>query len=1149
MLKQLIKGFLYFSISILLILSALFLFFQTEWAQTYVSQKIIRTLSKHSDAKIKIGKISGFIPFQLIVHDIAIDYQEEQFSAKNASVLLSPITLFSEKTLVGSLELYDVNSSIDPRAHNLTIQTEFNLDIITKTGSLELQVGQISLPGSYVAIQANINDKVHTHFVLKDVFGQMLQLWNQSAPPADYYLSLNATNTLSDWKKLLQGDFKSFRMEGNMQMSMILEEMHSSVSSKVSLNTDQELVFSHVLGEVAFPEEFQPDLITFSGAFFLNLTSNNIKGTLSLSPFQLAPLSNLAQCPLKGEVSLNCNLKGALKDFSAELTLLANSIEIDTLRFDDLLTTSTLSFSQEKAKGNMHLTAAWNDHPLELTTQIRWDGKSAKFSQIVVDTQWTQFKGNLTLDIRTLLFQGTFNGSIGPLEPIFNIVQIPQLFSADSTSFTAQFNPDETNRTEQFKFTLNINGLTSRNFSLNHVTLEGHLDDLLNDFEGIIKLEAKGLKKSNLTADVLTFSTFVAKSYAMHSFEGSMSNQSDQDWIVYTSGSWRSFPDSAVIAFNQLSGHVGEFPILLKKPFDIQIDNQHFSLSPVHLLVNKSRLEAHASISDDLLKGLFKVSNMPLSMLELFYEFPFTAEGNLMAEFKAAGSLDFPVINGELAVEKLEIDHPKAPHLKNLTFNLETAYRDSELNLSGKLAGITELPIEVHAALPVHLSLQPADYVLNRDKKLVLNFAGEGEISAIPELLVFESSSVSGYTKVNVGITGTIEDPLVNGTVTLQNGSWESLDTGAVIKNIQAEFKANGKELVTTYFTASDGNQGTLQAKGSVLLDADKAFPYNWSFDMKNVRLVRFDNINASVSGPLYINGNMEKGEVTGDLVLDEARFLVLEDNPGLITTIEVNYQNGTPSFKPEAEEDQQDWALDLNVHLNIPRHAYVQGKDLSSEWKGDLQFTGNSYAPIFNGTLNMMRGEYLFNGRPIESNQGIVNFSGESGKKSTVYIVAELDLDEIKVEMILKGAINDPVLSFRSNPPMSQREILSWLLFNHGTGELTPFQGAELNQTAFSLNSAKNSSKNTDMLSKLRTSFGIDRIDISSGDTDDTNEVSLRVGKYISKGIFVSLSKSINAEANQVGIEAKLIKDFKIKAEIGDNSSAKVNLKWEKDY
>ncbi len=239
-------------------------------------------------------------------------------------------------------------------------------------------------------------------------------------------------------------------------------------------------------------------------------------------------------------------------------------------------------------------------------------------------------------------------------------------------------------------------------------------------------------------------------------------------------------------------------------------------------------------------------------------------------------------------------------------------------------------------------------------------------------------------------------------------------------------------------------------------------------------------------------------------------------------------------------------WPIELSLNFHVPERAFVTGRNLDSEWKGDFSFTGTTFDPIIQGTLQIIQGEYSFNNESFVSTQGSVHFAGSYGAKTTLYIIGERQIDNNKIQAILKGDITDPVLTFRSNPPMSQKEVLAWILFGHGIDEITPFQVAKLSQSVLNLGG---SNDNPDLLTRIRTTMGLDRIDISGTDTGGLNELSIRLGKYISQGIYVSLSKSINAEANQVAIEANLTRHFKVQAEIGDNAQGKMSLKWAKDY
>jgi translocation and assembly module TamB len=150
----------------------------------------------------------------------------------------------------------------------------------------------------------------------------------------------------------------------------------------------------------------------------------------------------------------------------------------------------------------------------------------------------------------------------------------------------------------------------------------------------------------------------------------------------------------------------------------------------------------------------------------------------------------------------------------------------------------------------------------------------------------------------------------------------------------------------------------------------------------------------------------------------------------------------------------------------------------------------------------------------------------------------------DVEINVIVKGLLKEPEIAFRSNPPKSSREILSLVLFNKGTGDINIEESQELSRNLIKLSDQVASGPN--LLERFRSSLGIDRIDITATDSD---EMSLRVGKYLTNRLFLSLKKSMDDQPNQASLEADLTNNFKAQAEVGDDAEARLLLKWEKDY
>ncbi|HEY5260196.1 MAG TPA: translocation/assembly module TamB domain-containing protein, partial [Rhabdochlamydiaceae bacterium] len=84
------------------------------------------------------------------------------------------------------------------------------------------------------------------------------------------------------------------------------------------------------------------------------------------------------------------------------------------------------------------------------------------------------------------------------------------------------------------------------------------------------------------------------------------------------------------------------------------------------------------------------------------------------------------------------------------------------------------------------------------------------------------------------------------------------------------------------------------------------------------------------------------------------------------------------------------------------------------------------------------------------------------------------------------------------------------------------------------------------DVLEAIRKSIGVDRLNIVSSQTD-ISKVSVQIGKYLTKGVMVTLSQGI--DSSNVIVEVELKKGFILQAETQDEGEGKFTLKWNKNY
>ena len=409
-----------------------------------------------------------------------------------------------------------------------------------------------------------------------------------------------------------------------------------------------------------------------------------------------------------------------------------------------------------------------------------------------------------------------------------------------------------------------------------------------------------------------------------------------------------------------------------------------------------------------------------------------------------------------------------------------------------------------------------------------------------------ENALISGQVNLNLAIQNLLLNPKIMADIHLSNGTYESLDETLLLENIQAELKTDpftDQQLLLTQFYAKANKEGDIQAAGSMIMDPIHSFPFEINLQAQRISILNSEYAQLVASGSLILKGDANHAILSGNLSSDKGIIHLEEALPKSIKTIDFQYINGSAEELPLGNKISKPPFLHLDLEFHILNKLFIEGNHLKSEWKGNVHLGGTLQDPSMDGEILLSKGEYQLNDKPFRLSQGAIHFTGSGGKNSSLYVVAEREIDKIRAEMIVKGPISNLTLSFRSSPPLSQREILSYILFERGLGDISSEQGDLLAHSFISLNKIETTSGDN-FLTRLKRNIGIiDRLEV-----DDRG---VHVGKYLTDKLFVSFKKGINTLDNRFTVEAKLHKNLKAEAEIdmGGDGEGKVSLKWKKEY
>lgn len=625
-----------------------------------------------------------------------------------------------------------------------------------------------------------------------------------------------------------------------------------------------------------------------------------------------------------------------------------------------------------------------------------------------------------------------------------------------------------------------------------------------------------------------------------------------EDYFFALNGSWHYQERELEIQVQQMNGRFGPYPLQLKQPVQFMLQDQEIKLSKLWLQWGEAEIQADFQQDRQNISGHIKTNAVPSELFH-FVAPDLPLVGRASFEGQLEGTAQHPKGLFQVDLHHMQITEDiftKNPFIAGkLLLNLDEA----GIHLKSQLTGIGQTPLLITGDYPLHLSLNPLSFQTDLQKPFDLYLNAEGELDPYLHLFYNDTTNLSGQAKIALKASGQINSPKIEGRIDLINGAYESLSTGTLYHNIQAHLEGNGSKILLTHLSAQDNKNGQISATGSLNLDPIHDFPFDFQIQPSHISIIDSDYVDISASGKLTLSGNTKQSKLQGELTVDHASIDLEGTLPRQIKTIDINYINvaKNDSFTNQIEKQKGNSHLELDVKLIASQSVNIHSKDLKSQWKGILAVNGTPENPQLHGDLRIAEGQYDFNGKIFQISQGNIHFAGPVDKKTTLYVSASKELDRITAEIIVKGPVKKPVISFRSNPPLSQREVLSYILFNRGISDITSDQGEQLSQSFISLNSSSQTKSGDDFLTRLRKNIGIDRLDFTTGDNQENKNFGLQVGKHITEDIMVSVNQSMTSLSPIIAIEAKLRKNLKaqIQAGMGEEAPVRMSIKWKKDY
>lgn len=812
----------------------------------------------------------------------------------------------------------------------------------------------------------------------------------------------------------------------------------------------------------------------------------------------------------------------------------------EKLQFDSFfLNTTNLSLSGTadpvKYLASVEIASQDATIPFQGRFSLNFEEDLLSLTHCEIQSLTDQATGDLSYSTKTHLWQGSLHAHIEELnrfEPFFS-EHIPY----GSISADIVLKEEE----EKQLALLSASGKFIRyaDLLIDDLFIKTHIDDPWNIPKGGIYLLAQ-----NVFTPRFYFDSFLIESESdpnhLWSFFSSIKGRTDSPFELQLSGSWKKESDYAQIELAQALGNFADLPLILDHPVEFSVTPTLCELKPLDLTLGNGHLHLLFHSSSTEYEGEIQTSHFPMQILHAF-----TPNLKMQGAISSSGFLkaDKKQIHGafNLALEEVELSGEnklKPLHSKgSLQMHLEQNRLQTHLDL--KASG--EQFVDAMGSFPILYNLHPFSLSIDPSLPLSAELTAEGVLEELFDFINLGTNHFKGLISCRLFLANTLLNPALLGHIDWQQGSYENDFTGIRLRQIEAELEAQNDQIQLLSLTGKDDQTGEVSTYGLLELKPTLSFPYRFTAEMQNLHAVDFDMIDCTLSGPVYFSGNKHEMFAEGNLLIDKAIIRLGERFPQEVPFLPFTYIHKPSQIDSTTLRKKKDFQFHMDLDVTANDNIKAEGVGLQADLTGHIRLQGMNTNIQATGALDLVKGEYLFAGKVFKLTEGHLAFNDKMAPFVNLNVSGSLTLSEATITVTLRGPITSPQLSFQSNPHKSTSSILALILFNKDISEINQMEAIQLASTLISISGGTG----PNILESIRKTIGVDRLNISSRAGSD--EITVQIGKYLTKGVMITLSQS--ATSSQVIVEVELPKGFVFQAETQEEQEGKFSLKWRKNY
>jgi hypothetical protein len=333
-------------------------------------------------------------------------------------------------------------------------------------------------------------------------------------------------------------------------------------------------------------------------------------------------------------------------------------------------------------------------------------------------------------------------------------------------------------------------------------------------------------------------------------------------------------------------------------------------------------------------------------------------------------------------------------------------------------------------------------------------------------------TNVTGALQANIKVTGSAHDPHMDGAIDIRGGALTIPDLGTAYTGIDTRIDLKPDALSISEMRIVDEHQKVLTVGGTLAVHERAVGAVDIKVQSEDFEVIDNDLADLKLDTNIHLTGEVRAPRVEGIIEVENGTIniqQIIEQTASdpYATEATAIETSAVPEGPPPPETPTLFNGLDMNVSVSIPSNLVLRGSDLQPANApislGDMNVTVGGLVQVRKprgsndlrilGEVNTVRGNYDFQGRRFElMRDGRIRFAGTDELNPLLDLRARRVISGVEAIVRVRGTMREPELSFSSNPPLDEADILSLIVFNASVNELGEGQQVSLAERAGAL-------------------------------------------------------------------------------------------------